>query len=202
MKKAILILATCTLLFSLSSCDEIKDEISDALSISFNDVKIEKTLDISNPMDKSTSIEGDADGYTFNDSTTFSLSDANSDSNFEEKLQQYLGSLSLVKVKTIEFLIVDNLTEGQTLTINELTITILKGDAEQYSQSFSDITPDEPIDASGINEEVLGAISASLVDNEDLTFKASGKVTGDVQNFEILATIISDIEADPLDVLN
>ncbi|MDA3853882.1 MAG: hypothetical protein PF444_06540 [Bacteroidales bacterium] len=197
MKKSLLFLATCTLMLSLNSCDEIADK----LSISFDDVVIEETLDISNLTPKSTSIEGGEESYIFNDSTTFNLSQASSGNNADQILHEYLGSLSLVKVKTITFLIVDNIPVDQSLIVNNLVISILKGDAELYSETFTDITPGGSIDASSIDEQVLGAISASLVDNEDLTFKASGEVTGDVQNFEILATIISDIEANAIDAV-
>lgn len=197
MKKSLIFLVTCTLMFSLNSCDEI----TDALNISFDDVVIEKALDISNPMYKSSSLEGDQQTYTFNDSTTFSLSQASSGNNVDQILHDYLGNLSMVKVKTINFLVVDNIPEGQTLMLSNLIITILKADAVLYTETFPDVTPGETLDASGIDESVLGAISSSLVDNTDLTFKASGKVAGDVQNFEILATIISDIEANALETV-
>lgn len=193
MKKIILLLATGALMFGLHSCEE--------LNIMFEDVVIEEILDINNLVPKSASIDGAVETYSFDESTTFGLSDANNGNNGDESLSDYIESLSSVAITSMMFTIID-IPEDKTLTINSLTINISGTSGELYSESFSDITPGTPIDATDLNTEAISAISEALLGNQELTLSAVGEVTGDVQTFQILTTIVSDIEANALDAID
>lgn len=197
MKKLLLLIATTSLMFGLSSCDEL----TDAFKISFKDVVIEQTLDISALQDKSTSIEGSQDAYEFNESVAFSLSDADNGTNADEVLADYLQNLSSIYVKSMTFTIVDNIPEGQTLTIESLSIKVMQGEDALYTESFSDITPGTPMETSNLNSEVFSTISTALYDSEELMITAEGSFSGDVETFQIEARIVSDIEANALDLV-
>lgn len=193
MKKLFLLFTTGVLLLGLSACEE--------LNVTFEGVVIEEVLDITNLVPKSASLENIVETYTFNESTTFSISDADNGDNTDENLSDYIESLSSVTITSMAFTILDIPTD-KTLSINSLTVSISKGRTEIYSESFSDIQAGSPIDAQGLNSMVLNEVSTALFENEEITFSAEGEITGDVQTFSILAKIISDIEANALDAID
>lgn len=193
MKKIVLLLTAAVLLFSLQSCEE--------LTIDFEDVVIEEILNISSLMPKSASVDTEQETLTFSESMTFGLGDADDGDNAEESLANYMESLSSVMVKAMAFRIT-NVPAGKTLIVDSLTVNISVGGVEVYSEGFSQISPETTIDATGLNTEVIDAISAALLNNEELTLAASGEVTGDAQSFDILTRIVSDIEANALDAVS
>ena len=195
MKYLIRLVAIVTLILGSFSCDEI----TDSLNITFHNVTIEETINFSVP--DSTITNGQIYTFNFNEGSTFSLDNASNGSNLDETLHDYLGSLSLVEVQSISFLIVDNIPDGESLIINNLIISIMQGSDELYSESFSDILPADTVVTTGLDSPIYDSISAALASSEDLTFVASGEATGNVTVFEIKETIILNIEANALETV-
>lgn len=190
MKNFILLLATSALMLSLQSCED--------LTIAFEDVVIENELDIYNLTPKSASITNEMGSFTFNESTTISLSDAN-DSNGDEDLGDYLESLASITITSMDFTITNVMPVGQESTVDQLTVRVLDNSTLIYTESFSNIVPGTPVNAAGLNSEVFDAISEVLLGNGVLTLEASGEVSGNIESFTVLTQIISDVEANALD---
>lgn len=192
MRKILTLLAASALMIGFQSCEE--------LAITFEDVVLEKVLSINNLMTKSVSVVSDTKSYTFSESATFSLGDANSGNNSEQDLMNYLDVLTSVNIKSMVFML-QNIPGDQSITINSLNISISSGRDTLYSEQFTNITPNTPVNAADLNSSAFSEISKRLLDNKDLTIRTSGEVEGNVESFEIATQIISDIEANAIDAI-
>ncbi len=192
MKKLIVPFIALLTLTTFSACEE--------LAITFEDVVIEETLDITGLIPKSSNILTDELSYTFSESMTFGMDNADNGNNAEESLSEYLGSLSSVTIKEMAFTI-DEILSSETLLVNSLNISISAANGEIYSESFENIRPGVATQAN-ITTEIINALSDVLLANEELTLSASGEVTGSIQEFSLITRIVSDIEANALDAVN
>lgn len=204
MKKLALLFTAAALLFSLASCDELND----LLTVTFEDVEVEETLNIPTaglPEARSISLRSADQGetYTFLDSVVFLNLDnakANDSTEQEEKLEDYIDDITEVELTMLKFTIL-GMHMSQPVPdfeVEDLTVKIYRTDSVIYEKTFSEgITVGQAIFADGLTTDVINEISRCVAENIELTFKAGGSVTceDEIKGLDLVTTALATIKA-------
>ncbi len=199
MKKITLFITVITLLLTITSCDEL----ADLLSVTFEDVAIEQDIDI--PLDgigeKSINLIGDNEPKEFDKTFTLNMSHANDGNSSDQSLSQYLENLTEVNIDSLSFTILDSyngMTLSDDFSVN-MTIVISNDTDTIHTETIENLKAGNEF-KSDLNSEKLTLISSTLKDNKNLTIRAFGTTTNDLEadHFTLKVKIIADIKASAL----
>lgn len=201
MKKLITLLTAATLIFSLTSCDELND----LLKVTFEDVEVEETMDV--PTGAALGVrsialvsEDNAGSYTFSDSVVFlNLDGVEGAEGQEENLADYLDDITDLKLTMLKFTVLGlyNMVELPVFEIPSLTVSITHEDSIIYTETFIDVRPDVAITVNTFSPEVTKGISECISAKKELIFKAEGTMNseGKIDAFNLMTKAIADIQA-------
>ena len=202
MKKITLFLSAIALVLSFSACDEL----ANLLSVTFEDVEVEKTIEVTNleptANSKSANVLGDYTAtatVTFTESDTFNVADANSGTS-DENIADYLDQLTGVTVNSTEFTI-PTTYKGELLpemTVNLITVSLSCDNGLNYSETLTNVTTGVSFELVNFTTEIQGKLANALQNKKDIVYSVSGSVTGDIVGFDVVMKVIADIKASPL----